>query len=105
MKIKFLESEKIDFTNLEDLNRVIPEELPGKAINYGQGEGQVEIQNTVWGFYVGDDNNYYMQYEEGSENWSTIQFLVHSITQKINTEFGADVKLVLEGPHTNDHNV
>ncbi|MEH6547724.1 MAG: hypothetical protein V7701_14905 [Sneathiella sp.] len=105
MKIKLLNSENVRFNSLQDLSKVIPEELSGKAVNYGQGEGQVEISNTVWGFYIDSDNNYYMQYEEGVEDWSLIQTLVASITEKINKEFGVEMKLVLEGPHTNDPNV
>ena len=34
-----------------ELAGYIPAEIPWKQLNYGQGEGQVEIDHCEWGFY------------------------------------------------------
>ncbi len=55
-----------DLLSLKDLEKIIPENRKGKALNYGQGEGQVQIDETVWGIYFGRKEQYFIQYEEGS---------------------------------------
>ncbi len=101
MKIKLLNSDKVDFNCLDELNKVIPEEVSGEPLNYGQGEGQVRIANTVWAVYCESNFDYCMQYEEGNESWSEIQSLVNAIVLKINKEFNVELQLELEGPFTN----
>lgn len=88
---------KIDFLNLNDLSKIIPKSLHGKPINYGQGEGQVEIEATVWGIYVQGLQEYCLVYEEGLVEWPTFQNICNSILEKIRIEFGADIEFYVEG--------
>lgn len=97
MKIILQSNGKIEFNSLDDLARAIPNDCSGQPLNYGQGEGQVKIDNTVWGFYVNSKEHYYMQYEEGCEDWLSIQNLIHKIHKKLSYEFKVEIELVAEG--------
>jgi len=105
MRFTFKNSEKINFGCLEDLAIVIPENMQGKPLNFGQGEGQVEIEATVWGFYVNSNHQYYMVYEKGIEDWDSIQILASSIVNRISTKFNLDANLVVEGALNYENNV
>ena len=105
MKLILKNSSNIEFKSKEDLNKVIPDQLKGKALNYDQGEGQVEIENTVWGFYVNDNNEYYMTYEEGVISWEKLTIIINEIIAKINIEFKVETSIMTEGPFTNRDNV
>jgi len=101
MKLILKKSSNIEFQNKEDLNKVIPEKLNGKVLNYGQGEGQVEIENTVWGFYVNKDGDYYMAYEEGVVGLKELTNIIGAIVNKINEEFKTKTNIMAEGLFTN----
>lgn len=103
MKLIFSNSNNINFSCKDDLLRVIPENIEGTVLSYGQGEGQVRISNTVWGLYVNDENNYYMVYEEGSENWEQLRNLVDDITNKLKKEF--ELNIIVTGSLSNIANV
>ena len=105
MKIVLFESENIDLTSKGDLALFIPDHLNGKVLNYGQGEGQVEIEGTVWGLYVNTDNNYYFTFEEGFISWERFTSLVDEILAKLNQEFGVNFSLAVEGPISNEPDV
>jgi hypothetical protein len=105
MKLILLNSEKVDFKASHDLSLVIPKKMKGKVINYGQGEGQVEIEGIVFGFYVGDDKKYYFSFEEGVMEWERVKVLVDAILNKIQKEFGKDIKLLAKGPLTNEADI
>lgn len=105
MKIVLFESENIDLTSKEDLALFIPDHLDGKVLNYGQGEGQIEIEGTVWGLYVNNENFYYFTLEEGFISWDKFTALVDSILVKVNSEFGVNFSLAVEGPVLNEPNM
>lgn len=102
MKLLLKNSEDINFSCKADLAKAIPFGLSGKPLNYGQGEGQVEIEGTVWGFYIMPKNGYYMAFEEGVVDWEKIEKLVHAIADALTREFGKIITVVAEGPFTND---
>ena len=52
MNIVIHNGKDIEFGGLRDLEQLIPRELSGEVLNYGQGEGQVKIEGTIWGIYV-----------------------------------------------------
>jgi inosine-uridine nucleoside N-ribohydrolase len=79
--------------------------MKGKVVNYGQGEGQVEIEGIVFGFYFGEDNKYYFTFEEGVIEWGRAKVLVDAILNKIQKEFGNDIKLLANGPLTNEADI
>lgn len=105
MKLVLFESEDIDFTSKEDLALFLPDHLEGRVLNYGQGEGQIEIEGTVWGLYVNSDNNYYFTFEEGFINWERFTYLVESILVTVNQEFDGRFSLAVEGPLSNEPDV
>ena len=105
MKLLLNNSGNIDFSCKEDLAKAIPIGFQGKPINYGQGEGQVEIDGTVWGFYLNSDGSYYMVFEEGVVGWVKIDALVHGIINALTKKFGEKISVTAEGPFTNDPNV
>lgn len=104
MKLLLNNSEDIEFLCKDDLVKAIPFGMQGKPLNYGQGEGQIEIEGTVWGFYVGSGNNYYMIFEEGVMEWENIVKLVHAITGALTQQFGKTISVVVEGLLTNNPN-
>lgn len=104
MKILLNNSESIEFSCKDDLAKAIPTGIQGKPLNYGQGEGQVEIDDTVWGFYVNSEGCYYMAFEEGVVDWAKIEKLVHAIANALTQQFGNTITVTAEGPFTNDPN-
>jgi len=105
MKIILQSKNSIEFNKFNDLARVIPPSCTGEPLNYGQGEGQVRIENTVWGFYVHSKERYYMQYEEGSESWLSVQNLVFKIHEQLSREFETEIELIIEGVFQGIENV
>jgi len=100
---------KIDFNSFEgefitqnDLKKIVPEKRKGKALNYGRGEGQIEIDETVWGVYFGENGNYYMQFEEGhlppSEFINLLHDLITHIQDNLKTKAVIGGLLGAEGP-------
>ena len=105
MKIILQSKNSIEFNKFSDLARVIPPGCAGEPLNFGQGEGQVKIENTVWGFYVHSKQLYCMQYEEGSESWLSVQNLVYKIHEQISREFETEIELIIEGVFQGVENV
>jgi hypothetical protein len=102
MKLILFDSEDIELRCVDDLLCFIPEHLTGKVLNYGQGEGQFEIERTVWGVYVNNDNYYYIAYEEGGMDWSNLAILVDSILKSVNEAYTKNMCFVAEGPIENE---
>ena len=101
MKLSLLNSANIAFNKKDELLRVIPYKMNGKVLNYGQGEGQIEIEGVVFGFYLNNENIYYMQFEEGVIDWIDLVKLIDAIILKIEKEFNSNIKLMAEGFYTN----
>ena len=97
MRLIIFESQELELTSKEDLAKVIPDCYSGEALNYGQGEGQIKIENSVWGLYVGSDNNYYLTYEEGMSDFERIKEQADNILATINTNFNLDAIFAIEG--------
>ena len=97
MKLILIDSESIEFNNENELSLIIPSGIQGRVINYGQGKGQVEINNTVWGVYVNNDNNYCMSLEQGLIQWKDLNKLVKEIKNTINKQFNINIIVVVEG--------
>ena len=97
MKLVLRSEKEIKFSSLADLEKAIPEELSGHALNYGQGEGQVEIASTVWGFYFYSNKYYYMQLEEGKEVAELVFELAESISNALSKAFSTPIRLIAVG--------
>ena len=100
MRLQLICSGDIEFSCLEDLSKVIPDNCSGKPLNYGQCEGQVEINEAVWGFYVDASGMYHMAFEEGRLDWQALNTLVESIVSSIEQSFGVVIELIVVGPFT-----
>ena len=105
MKLLLGNGQNISFQNKDDLSKVIPFGLSGNTLNYGQGEGQVDIDGTVWGFYINSQGSYYMVLEEGVMEWSQMENLVSKIVGTINQRFGITAKVLVEGSLNGQSNV
>ena len=103
MRIELLGYEE-SLLSLKDLEKIIPANRKGKALNYGQAEGQVKIDETVWGIYRTKEKNRYMiQYEEGSLSPSEFSEYMKDLIDNLFTNFTEDLKV--EGIHEGDPNV
>ena len=89
----------MDIQSLNDIGKLVPRSLNGKALNYGQGEGQFQIEDTVWGIYCTGpvDSPYFLQYEEGLVTWPRLEELIIALTAQIREEFGSVIEFVVEG--------
>ncbi len=92
-------SKEIEFP--DDFNDLVPESFSGKCLNYGQGEGQVQIGETVWGFYYGS-NNGVIQFEEGSISWEDFIKITNAIKEHIEKLMNCSIELILEGAFNNE---
>ena len=97
MRIKIDDQNQFKISSLADLDRIIPVSRTGKALNYGQGEGQIQIENTIWGFYITDHKYYRIQFEEGCLSWEQFQLFCEEIFVKIRSEFGNEIAFMTEG--------
>lgn len=97
MKLILKAERDIEFSSLAALEKSIPQGIAGAALNYGQGEGQVKILNTVWGFYFYSGNTYYMQLEEGREKAEFIFELASSIAKALSSNFETSIELISIG--------
>jgi len=84
-------------TCLNDLEKFVPESLSGKALNYGQGEGQFKIEDTVWGIYVSKENVYTLQHEEGSIDIKKFIEITNLLILQIESEFGKNIRFKVQG--------
>ena len=98
MRIIIRGSRGIEFRSLDDLAKLVPSTLTGKSLNYGQGEGQVQIEKTIWGVYVRQqDKDYCLQYEEGLEEPKEFQLILRAILNNLKSEFGQNLTFIVEG--------
>lgn len=105
MKLLLNSSTEINFTCKEDLEKAVPIGTQGKALNFGQGEGQIEIEDAVWGFYVNVNGGYYMAFEEGNLEWEKLNNTVQAIVAALSENFGGAITVLAEGPFTGNSNV
>lgn len=97
MHIIISHAENIGFNSLEDLASIIPQGCYGNAVNYGQDEGQIQIEDTIWGIYYNGDNTYHLQYEEGLISWPVLNKLADSIMKQICSVFGDHLNFSVRG--------
>ena len=103
MKIKVISDNNFDISNKEDFLKFIPNEIHGEILNYGQGEGQIKLYNTIWGIYSDEDNCYCLVYEEGQAEWVTIKKIMDSIEHKLKSEISQEIELIIVGALRNEY--
>ncbi len=83
---------------MKDLRDLVPDGFKGEAVNYGQGEGQIRIENTEWGFYCGPDGaGYSIVLEEGSVDFDRAVAMAAGILTQIRKKWGTDISAQVEG--------
>lgn len=97
MKIIISNASEINFESKIDLIRLIPEGADGYPLNYGQGEGQVLIETSVWGIYSSADDQWALQYEEGLIDFMSLLALSSRIVDKLKREFNSDLVFKIQG--------
>ena len=81
----------------DQLNPFIPTSLPAEQINYGQGEGQIQIEDCVWGIYFDGENAYRVQFEEGVLSPKDFVRQLESIQLAAESYFHVSLKLQICG--------
>jgi len=104
MRIRFDQTVDFQISSASDIERLIPTSIEGVVLNYGQGEGQFQLGETVWGIYTADDGSYHMQYEEGICEWPQLDSIVRTLLSHLNKIFG-DVSETIYGVHEGKDNV
>lgn len=97
MKAEILNSKTMNIGNLIDLERLIPSTFTSKAINYGQGEGQLNIEGDIWGFYVNENGNYNIQYEEGSISLGDFMRIILDLESHLKKMYGTSISFQVQG--------
>ena len=90
-------TQELEISSMDDISRLIPSSMSGKALNYGQGEGQFKIENSIWGIYYHSSNKYSLQFEEGLLSWEELQNIVSILIKHINVEFQTNINYLFEG--------
>ena len=87
-------SDTMAIGGMKDLNDLVPEGFQGEAVNYGQGEGQIRIGDTEWGFYAGP-TGYSIVFEEGALEFDQAVAMAAGILAQIrkNGELTSPVEL------------
>lgn len=97
MKIRLLHAEQIVVHGLDDLARMVPPGYSGRALGYGQGEGQFAVGDTCWGFYCAPSAH--LQFEEGNLSAAELFSMLDAILEAIRRAWGADIEARIEGLH------
>ena len=81
---------------------MVPEGLTGDALNYGQGEGQLRIGGSVWGFYVRDSGDYSCVLEEGLLSFEEASAIAIGIIGRVRSLWGSQIESEVRGCHHDD---
>lgn len=66
-------------------------------LNYGQGEGQIRIGESIWGIYWSAPDVYSIQFEEGDLTLSEFVVSLEKIKGALQSYFSFSVELRLSG--------
>lgn len=97
MNITLKNGNQISISSLSDLEALVPQGMAGKALGYGQGEGQLKIGSTVWGFYVTGAGDYSFLLEEGVLSFEEASAIAIGIIQRVRTLWGSEIESVVQG--------
>lgn len=97
LKVRLKSADRLDITCLEDLQTLVPAQFGGVALNYGQGEGQVRIADTVWGFYVCENDEYSFVFEEGVLDLDQATKMACAILDQVRARWGVVIRGELKG--------
>ncbi len=88
---------KLDYPEQHELQPFVPD--GATQLNYGQGEGQIRIGDSVWGVYLSDSkaHEYHIQFEEGDLTPSEFMKGLESIRSALERYFEFPVEIRLSG--------
>jgi len=97
MKIRLNCCREVGVDGYEGLRALIPKGMDGEALNYGQGEGQLRIGSSVWGFYVEDSSTCYFVLEEGVLDIESAFKTALGILHRIHEQWDSGIQAEIEG--------
>lgn len=100
MKLVLRGSSTLNISSEDDLGKIIPRGFKGRVLNYGQGEGQIEIADLVWGVYVGPVAEYQLVLEEGACELGPLKDMVNAVVETIGSNFQIVVTPIVDGTLT-----
>lgn len=80
----------------DDFADLIPPNFSGEVLNYGQGEGQIRIEDTVWGFYYGKEECC-VQFEEGTVELEKFNEITIAVKANLEERLGCSIAFILRG--------
>jgi hypothetical protein len=95
-------ADRISIRSLDDLAAMVPDGMTGDALNYGQGEGQLRIGESVWGFYVVDSGVYSCVLEEGVLSFEEASEVALGIIGRMRSLWGTQIESEVRGCHHDD---
>lgn len=102
MKCKFVTGTGL-FPNLrygpsgEELRCLIPDGIVWQQLNYGQGEGQVSINGSEWGFYFPAEDSMLIVFHKGHMEFSTAISFIKSVHKKLSDTYNVDLRIEILG--------
>ena len=81
---------------------MVPEGMTGDALNYGQGEGQLRIGGSVWGFYATDSGDYSCVLEEGVLSFEAAAAIAIGVIGRVRSLWGSQIESEVRGCHHDD---
>lgn len=82
----------------EQLRPFLPASLDSEQIHYGQGEGQLRIEQCVWGVYLGPgERSYTIRFEEGQLTPQDLAAHVSAIRDAAESFFGVPISATISG--------
>jgi hypothetical protein len=90
-----LKGESINVLSESDLAGFLPPGHSGKALNYGQGEGQFVVSDTIWGFYCVPEQTLVL--EEGCGDFEQVVDLARALLKQARAVWGAGLRAELLG--------
>lgn len=76
----------------------IPRDREARQLNHGQGEGQIQVQRTVWGVYVDPvTRGYRLQFEEGHLTPEQFSSILESIRVAAEDYFRQPIAVSISG--------
>ncbi len=66
--------------------------VASNCIDCGQGEGQLRIDRSVWGFYINDTKTYRFVLEEGVLSFEEASVIVIGVLDQIRSVWGSHIE-------------
>ncbi|GAA5120876.1 hypothetical protein JIN84_06135 [Luteolibacter yonseiensis] len=102
LTITLKNADRMSIGSLSELEQLVPEGMAGEALAYGQGEGQLRIGETVWGFYLVDAGNRSFALEEGVLSFEEAAAIATGIIHRARFLWGSHIESEVRGCHHDD---